>query len=429
MHPGYRGPPLVLFIILLLLLPSVSASTPPPSASTPQTTASSTVYLLRNENYLVLHADDDIGICHVSYVFPPDYQYQVPVYLEILPDTTATILSYTIVNDTQAPNKLVTFTLGNLHTNQTVLIHFNSWVLLNNHVFSDLPRYVRFPLLWDLPKDTWPWLSPSSVVQSRSLPILLKASELRGLTSNLLRYAQRVMYFDAHHRQLLYILQYDLGTLGSQDAKTVLRRSGDCPGRAHLAAAFFRAEGVPARSIMVSQHNTYWVQMHYMLQYYCPGYGWILCQTHSGKTPYEQKNDVILRICSPSDEARSVHDYVFPKMTGEEPWIWIDSSHLTPVYTDAMDASRQNMFPEGNHTTDTATAAYAQSLTQLVFRPYQTFLGQDLTGPDLQHYTNATTLQRQALAAYNGPDGLSTYQTLMSQAYQEYRLIHETKAP
>ncbi len=422
-RPGY---PLVILTALLLLLGGlVSAATPAPHAQTPQPTdASTTVYLLRNENYLVLHASDDIGICHVSYVFPPDYQYQVPVMLEILPDTTATILSYTIVNDTQEPNKLVTFTLADLHANQTVLIHFNSWVLLNNHVFSDLPSYVRFPALWDLPTETWQWLSPSHVVQSHSLPILLKAFELRRGSTNLLRYAQRVMFFVAHHRQLFYILQYDLGTLKSQDAKTVLRRSGDCPGRAHLASALFRAEGVPARSIMVSQHNTYWVQMHYMLEYYCPCYGWILCQTHSGKTPFEQKNDVILRICSPSDEAYTVHDYIFPQMTGEEPWIWIDSSHLTPVYTDAMDASRQNMFPEGNHTMDPATAAYAHSLTQLVFRMYQTLLGENLTGTNLEHYTNATTAQHEALVAFNGPDGLTAYLTAMNQAYQEYLLIH-----
>ena len=374
-----------------------------------------------SENYLYLKADDAVPIAHVSYVFPPDYHFQTPLYLDILPDTTAPIQTYHIINDTTQPNKLITFTIGPLTTNQTVSIHFNSYALVNPHDFSDLPSYVRFPRRRDIPTDAKAWLAPSTVVQSHSLPIQLKALELRRATTNMLRYVDRVIHFTSHHREAFYALQLRLGTLKSQDAKTVLRRSGDCPGRSHLASALLRAQGIPSRSVMVSQHDTYWVQMHYMIEYYCPGYGWILSQPHGGQTPVEQTRDLILHICTPSDEARTIHDYVFTQMTGEEPWIWIDSSHLTPVYTQAMDQSRQTLTLPGNQTTDDTTATYAMSLTRLVFHRYQTYLGANLTDPNLTHYTDAITHQTQALSLF--PTDLPGYLTEMNQAYQDYQLI------
>lgn len=412
-----------LFTLAVLLLPSSAIASPVPSApSDPmQTTATATLHLMRNENYLYLKATSFVPICNVSYVFPPEYQYQTPVFIEILNDTTTALISYTIINDTEAPNKLVVFTLSNLTEHQTVMIHFNSWALVNPTDFKDLPRYVRFPRLRDLPRDTWQWLTPSPVVQSRSITIRHTARQLAHGTTNLLRYADRVVWFTHHHRELFYALQLRLGTLKGQDAKTVLRRSGDCPGRSHLAAALFRAQGVPARSVMVSQHDPYWVQMHYMVEYYCPGIGWILTQAHGGKTPVVQDNDLILRICGPTDERHTVHDYVFPKMTGEEQWLWIDSHQVKPLYTEAMDASRQTLFLPGNQTTDPATAAYAFSLTQMVFRRYQPLLGANLTGENLQHYNNATIAQHSALLSF--PTDLADYLSLMSLAYQEYQQI------
>ncbi len=349
-------------------------------------------------------------------------QYQTPVFIEILNDTTTALISYTIINDTEAPNKLVVFTLGNLTADQTVLIHFNSWALVNPTDFKDLPRYVRFPCLRDLPRDTWPWLKPSPVVQSRSITIRHTARQLAHGTTNLLRYADRVVWFTHNHRELFYALQLRLGILKGQDAKTVLRRSGDCPGRSHLAAALFRAQGVPARSVMVSQHDNYWVQMHYMVEYYCPGIGWILTQAHGGKTPVVQDRDLILRICGPDDERHAVHDYIFPKMTGEEQWLWVDAHNVKPLYTEAMDASRQTLRFAGNQTTDSATAMYAFSLTEMVFRRYQPLLGANLTGPNLLHYTTAISLQTAALNDFAG--SLPDYLADLTTAYQEYQLIH-----
>ena len=416
-----RGTLTVLFLTSLLLLPALAAASTQPTPTTPQTTTSSTLKLVCNENYLYLKTDAAVPIAHISYVFPPDYHFQTPLYLDIIPDSTATITQVAIVNDTNAPNILATFTITNLTTNQTVLIHFNSYALINPHDFSDLPHYVSMPWPWNLPKDTRQWLQASTVVQTHNLAIDLTAIRLRMGTSNLMRYANRVIFFTRHHHEAFYALQLTRGTLKGQDARTTLRRSGDCPGRSHLASALFRAEGIPSRSIMVSQHDTYWVQMHYMIEFYCPGYGWILSQPHGGQTPVEQTRDLILRICYPADEARTIHDYVFPQMTGEEQWIWIDSSHVTPIYTMAMDQSRQTLHLTSNQTTDDITAAYTMSLSRLVFHQYQTYLGINLAGPNYHHYLNATTAQHQALTDFS--TSLTTYLADMNRALEEYQQI------
>jgi transglutaminase-like putative cysteine protease len=413
----------IVTLVALLILPPLATATTTDStpAPAPLPTSTSTLYLMRNENYLYLKANTTVASCHVSYVFPPEYQYQTPVYIEVLPDTTITVTSFRIVNDTDGINKLVTFTVTNLIAGGTSFIHFNSWALVNPTDFKDLPRYVRFPRLIDLPTDTWQYLTPSKVVQSRSIPIRTEAFELQRGTTNLIRYADHVMRFIANHHKLHYIIEFHRGNIKGQDAKTVLRRSGDCPGRAHLASALMRAHGVPARSIMVSQNNSFWVQMHFMSEYYCPGYGWILSQVHNGKTPTIQNDDLILRICTPTDEAHTVKDAIFPKMTGEERWFWSDNTQITLAYNENMTLSRQNMFLEGNQATDTATASYAMSLSTMVFRRYQSLMSQNLTDGDLQHYTNAVTAQHSALDTFH--TSLASYLSFMNQAYQEYQQI------
>jgi hypothetical protein len=69
------------------------------------------LHLLRVEHVLVLNAADDANTFNLRYVFPPDYQYQVPILLEILEDSTANILHYQIEDDVNEPNKVVNFTI------------------------------------------------------------------------------------------------------------------------------------------------------------------------------------------------------------------------------------------------------------------------------------------------------------------------------
>ena len=204
--------------------------------------------LLRVEHYLYVNASADIDMFHIRFSFPPDYQYQVPLLLEIHNDsTTSKIIHYQIENDTYEPNKIINFTIGSMEKDESILLHFSCWVLVKNHDYSDLPPYVKIPKKYQLPNDTKIWLASSTQVQIHSLFIKHKAWQLHGLSDNLIRYARRIAPFIRYHRFGLFVLELRLGLLMSQDARTTLLINGENVGRSHLACAFFRIYNIGTR--------------------------------------------------------------------------------------------------------------------------------------------------------------------------------------
>jgi hypothetical protein len=380
--------------------------------------------LLRVEHYLYVNATEDVGVFSIRYSFPPDYEYQVPIMVDLYSNsTTSAILHYQIENDTLPPNKLINFTLAPMKQNDSVLLHFSVWVLVKNHDFHDLPPYVKFPKKCQLPQETRTWLVGTKEVQLHSVLIRHKAAVLHGPSDNLVRYAGRVASFIRDHRFVLFIIELHTGLLLSQDARTTLLINGENVGRSHLACAFFRVYHVPARILLVNNDQGFWTQMHYMVEYYCPGYGWVLVETTKGISPYATKHQVINRVCYPTDENKTKRDYILPFMTGEEPWFWIDSPMVTPFYSDLKNgSSRSQMFTESETIVDQLTAEYAFVLTQIVLRQYQHYLGMNLSGANLLHFQNATSYQHEAIAAMQGHD-VDGYIALLNQASGEYAQI------
>jgi hypothetical protein len=398
-------------------------SSPDTNTNMPLSTAPQELDLLRVEHYLYVNASEDEGIFHLRFSFPPDYEYQVPLMLELYNDsTTSKILNYQIENDTEAPNKIINFTLGPMNKDESVLLHFSCWVLVKNHDFSDLPPYVKIPKRCQLPKETKIWLAATKEVQLNSLLIKQTARELHGYSDNLIRYAGRIAPFIKNHRFGLFIIELNLGLLLSQDARTTLLINGENVGRSHLACAFFRVYNIPARVLLANNDQGFWTQMHYMVEYYCPGYGWVLVETTKGKTPYATKHQVINRVCYPKDERDTKRDYILPFMTGEERWLWIDNPHVSPYYSDLKSGSKSQMFSETNVSVDQLTANYAFILTQIVFHQYQKYLGMNLTDENLLHFQNASMYQQDAIIAMKGHD-TGGYISFLNKASDEYKKI------
>jgi hypothetical protein len=380
--------------------------------------------LLRVEHYLYVNASEDVGMFHIRFSFPPDYEYQVPLMLELYNDSTVSkILQYQIENDTLVPNKIINFTIGPMKKNDSVLLHFSCWVLVKNLDFSDLPVYVKIPKKYQLPEETTVWLVSTKEVQLHSFLIKHKARQLHGLSDNLIRYAKKIASFIKNHRFGLFVLELNLGLFLSQDARTTLLLNGENVGRSHLACAFFRVYNIPARVLLVNNDQGFWTQMHYMVEYYCPGYGWVLVETTEGKTPYATKRQVINRVCYPQDEDDTKKDYIFRFMTGEERWLWIDNEHVSPYYVDCNTGSKAQMFSETNISIDQLTADYAFVLTQIVFRYYQKYLGVNFTAENLLHFQNAIIYQKQAIQSLKGYQDTDEYLRLMNQSYDEYKEI------
>jgi len=416
---------IVILFVLLAISPIVSSEKNLSVGDTaiPSLDDEKELHLLRNEHYLFVNASEDVDAFHIWFSFPPDYQYQVPIILEIYNDTTADILHYQIEDDKNEPNKLINFTIGPMQKDEGVLLHFSCWVLVKNYDYSDLPKHVKFPKKRELPEETKIWLASTEVVQTRSILIRHKARQLRGFSNNLIRFAGRVAPFIKKHRFGLFLIQLKLGIFFSQDARTTLFINGENVGRSHLACAFFRIYNVPARVLLVHNDQGFWTQMHYMVEYYCPGYGWVLVETTGGETPYETKRQIVNRVCYPEDEDDTKTDYIFPLMKGEECWLWIDNENVFPYYVDCKKGSKSQMFSESEVTTDSFTADYAFFLTQMVFHQYQQYLGMNLTGENLEHFQNAVSYQKQAIDELIDSGDPDEYIYFIDKAYDEYKEI------
>lgn len=381
------------------------------------------ISLLRVEHYLFLNAEDNTNAFDVRYVFPPDYQYQVPILLEVLEDSTADILHYQIDDGTNEPNKIAKFTIGAMEKDERVLIHFSCWVLVKNHEYNDLSEYVKIPEKKDLPEETKIWLSSTDVVQARRILIKYTAMQLRGGGDNLISFANNISSFIKEHRYFLFFLQLKLGVFFSQDAITTLFINGENVGRSHLACALLRSNNIPARVLLANNDQGFWTQMHYMVEYYCPDYGWVLIDPTKGETPYDTKKQVVNRVCYPEDEEDTKTDYIFPLMKGEERWIWINTENVYPYYVDCDEGSKSQMFNESEITTDSFTADYAFFRTHNVFHQYEKYLKMNLTGENLGHLQDAISYQKQATSKLQENDDIDEYIYFIDKAYDEYKDI------
>jgi hypothetical protein len=380
------------------------------------------IHLLRVEHYLDLLAEDDANIFNVKYAFPPEYGYQAPILLEIFNDTTAEILNYKIENDTDKLNKIVNFTIDAINKDEHKLIHFTAWVLVENHDFSDLPKSKSFPNPANLPKDTKKWLVGTEVTQKNSILIRVKARILKGFKDDVINYAGRVAPFIKYHRFLLFLLELRFGLFFSQDARTTLLINGENVGRSHLSCALFRSQNVPARVLLVNNDQGFWTQMHYMIEYYVPDYGWVLLDTTNGKTPYLTKKQVINRICFPEDENNTKKDYIYRFMKGEERWIWIENKLIKPYYVDCDQGSKSQMFSEKVISTCKLVASACFNWTKITFRKYQQFLGFNLTGENQTYFENAVDFQKSAINSMKNDDILGYYY-FIQRAGEEYDKI------
>lgn len=383
------------------------------------------ISLLHAEHYLYIDAIEDVSLFNIRYSFPPQYKGQYPIFLEIINDSTAKILNYKIENDKNEPNKYVNFTIGSMNKNDQALIHMKYWVLIKNYNYSDFPNNIPIPKQNDLPIETKKWLSATEVVQKDNILIRLRAGQIKLFTDNLVKLSERIGKFCKWHRYIFFLVQYNLRSYKSQDALTTLFRNGECPGRSHLGTALFRANGVPSRIILSCPvYYNFWYEMHYMIEYYTnEEFNWILSDVHSGKSPIEQKNHIIHRICYPEDENNTQTDFINSKMKGIESWFWIDSEFIKPYYKDLTEGSRSRGFSDKEMVVNSFDANWTIELTKKVFSKFEFYLGIFLTGENLDYFKNAIGFQKKAIDLFKNSSDPYGYLWFIYLACEEYNKI------
>ncbi len=380
------------------------------------------INLLRVEHYLDITAEKDVDKFNVYFAFPPDYRYQKPIYLQVFNDSTDDILNYKIENDTKEPNKFVNFTIKEIKKDEHKLIHFTIWVLVKNISFNDIPISKEFPVKENLSNETKKWLTKTDVVQTDNVFIKLKSKQIRFFNKDMISYAKHVSEYIKDHRYLLFVLQLNLGVFFSQDAVTTLFLNGENVGRGHLACALLRNQNIPSRIVLVNNDQGFWTQMHYMVEYYVPEYGWVLTDTTEGKTPYDTGRQIINRISYPEDENNTKEDYIYKFMKGEERWIWIDNTNVKPYYVDCRKGSKSQMFIEKKLNLCDIIIDKCLGTTSETFTQYQEFLGKNLTGQNKLFFENGAIFQKNAIYSMKNGDIFDYYYNIR-RAGEEYKKI------
>jgi len=380
--------------------------------------------LLHGEIIFEIKAYDDIASSfNISYAVPPIYCDQAPILIELREDTDAKIISYRIINDTGHPNKVVNFTIEPMEKDENATFHFDFWVLVKNNKYQELPTFVNIPEENELPEETKKWLVSTKAIQSDNILIKHKARVLKRFTgNNLIQFAEKIASFTGKHRNRFMPISYKFSfpPRHYQDAVFTYLFGGVCTGRANLGTALFRANGVPARdlAVMPTWSKDMWFDMHYISQYYCPNYGWVLVETSLGTTPYEPKNNVIMRVNYPEDENKAGNRFS-SGTGGVEYWFWTNNEKIFFPYTGAT----RRAWIEKELTKDQQNATIAFNLTQDVYELHTKYLGINLTGDNMIHFDNAILAQQNAIECFN-QSNFNGYSDNMTFAYDEYREIN-----
>jgi hypothetical protein len=410
-----------IIIILLFVIPSTPGI---PTFVINNNLETKQLNLLRVEHFLEIKAIENTESFQINFVFPPNYGYQIPIVLEIYNDTTENLLDYTIQKDSYYPNKLINFSLSSMQKDEHRLLHFTIWVLVETHDFIDAPEDTLIPSYpWENPEETQLWLSSSDVVQKNRLRIKKTANKLEGDQDSILSYAKNISSFIFNHRHTLFLIQLWTKTFISQDALTTLMVNGENVGRGHLACALFRTKNIPARMLLVHNDQGFWTQMHYMVEYYIQGYGWVLLDPTYGATPYPTNRQIINRICSIEDEDDTKHDFIYRFMKGLERWMWIDTDTVHPNYVDCNIGSKSQMFTEAVLDIPIFAADYTFFRVQNVFSQYEKFINYNLSSSDKIFLNNAINNQITACKRLVETNDINEFVFFIEKAYDDYKQI------
>jgi len=414
---------MILLFLGTMLLPTITSDSIHVASDTEQE-----LDLLHGETLFYLQASKDVDSVNVTYAVPPKYGNQAPILIDIRDDTTADIISYKIVNDTNQPNKVIKFEIGPIGNEEKPSLHFDFWVLVKNEDYSDLPSYVKIPKKSELPEETKTWLVSTKAIQSDNILIKCKARQLRRFTfGDLDKLADKIVFFIKTHRYFLLPISYRIPFLRHyQDALSSFLFGGVCTGDANLGTALFRANGVPAKDLIImpcySIKGIYrflnkWYYIHYISEYYCPGYGWILAETSFGVNPHQPKNNIILRVNYPEDENEAGNR--FSGNGGLELCFWIEPKTVDMYMSPASKDSGVRACIEKELMTDDQNANLAFNLTQDIYELHTRYLGINLTGDNMTHFDNAILAQQNAIQCFTQSD-VTGYYDNMTIAYDEY---------
>lgn len=199
---------------------------------------------------------------------------QAPLAVEVSTDPPHALLGWTHVVRS-GPNRVARVTLEGGREGETFRLVLHAYVLAALRDYKTLSDSVPLAQYASLPGDAKAWLRSSSTVQAGHSKIKARANEIGGKTlGELVAGLGRMM------TEIAEGYEREFGT--KWDAVSGLAERTGCCGQANLAAALLRARGVPARILAGYPAWSNALSTHYVVEYYVPGFGWVLYDSASG---------------------------------------------------------------------------------------------------------------------------------------------------
>ncbi|MBN1150280.1 choice-of-anchor J domain-containing protein [candidate division WOR-3 bacterium] len=247
------------------------------------------LFLLRVEGNLgistVSAGDEYIAYFHV----PVCYEHQVPVYFEV---DNPYMINYRFIELTP-PNYMVAATM---RPGAPTSINWKVWVLVLQETWSDLPQYVPIPEPGELPDSVLKWLVQTDCAQLEAPIVTASAATVLGTTDNLIELADSIHSF-------CYKIPWQFPhSPMAFDAVYALTWGNSCTGHAHAAAALFRANGIPARTLMNCVILNTLYDHHWAIDFYVPDYGWVRMDPSIATYPQYPYTEAVTMVCNPEDE-------------------------------------------------------------------------------------------------------------------------------
>jgi len=337
----------------------------------------------------------------VYFHIPVPFNEQIPILIEV---ESPELIDYRFLH-LNPPNVIIA---ARMNQAPSAPLNWTAWVFVRENTYSDLPSFVPLPSLEQLPDSVKKWLVATDCAQINDVLVQQTADSICDTTTNLMKLADDICDFCQQIPGQLPHYPYAF------DAVYTLKWGNSCTGHAHAGAALFRANGIPARTLLNIPTWFGFCDMHWIIDYYVPAYGWVRMETVLGQNPCLPETEVVTFACNPEDE----FPMFFPCAIDG---CWHTSDPVfgmwQPDWGGAHRAYNILTIPGS-----TEEIEYAHSLTDSVFNYYSNYFGINLTLA--QQSLLETALDYQASALVNIQAGnLGGYIEDMQQALNNYKNI------
>jgi hypothetical protein len=186
--------------------------------------------------------------------------------------------------------------LSGLKGNTRFSLSWESYVLALPHETRAIPAGIRVPVE-NVPPDVSPWLNASWCCDTND-------PEIRKVAEDLMKGGPAAdALVPALIERLGAILRAEKGRVSNLTASEAMTKAGSCTSNANLAAALFRAVGIPARVIAGYPTWSGPLQTHYVVEYWLPGAGWRLMESSLCRDDRPGAEQIEVAMVLPVDEA------------------------------------------------------------------------------------------------------------------------------